>query len=360
MSPHPSIAHRRLAHQHLVDSPFNTPTEVVGWLGAVQAQDYLGAKWSLGLRMSPTTDAAIEEAFNAGHLLRTHMMRPTWHFVLPADLRWMMHLTAPRVKAVNAYMERKLELDEATLAHSHTVLGAALQGGNYLTRDQLGAALAEAGIHAQGPRLAYIVMRAELDLVVCSGPRQGKQFSYALVDERAPAGPTLPYDEALARLTERYLTGHGPATVQDLAWWSGLTLTEAKAGVALLDGRVQSMTLDDETYYITETTPPPPDTHQRAHLLPTYDEYLIAFAAFGRARGAGLTAGQSPTFESMLILGGQVIGSWKRILKQRVVEVQVALLDPMDAAQRATIEAAVQRYGRFMDLPTHLTVRETP
>jgi hypothetical protein len=175
----------------------STPDQVVDWLGTVQAQDYLGAKWALGLRMREATDAAVEAAFTEGSVLRTHVMRPTWHFVTPSDIRWLLKLTAPRVNAASAYMHRRVELDGSLFARSNDVLAKALQGGRHLIRAELGAALAEAGIVADGMRLSYIVMRAELDAILCSGPRRGKQYTYALLDERVP--PTRTWERGRQR-----------------------------------------------------------------------------------------------------------------------------------------------------------------
>jgi hypothetical protein len=182
----PDIAHQRLINQHIAAAPFEKPSDVVNWLVAVQAQDYFGAKWALGLRLQDAHDAEIDRAFNAGSILRTHVMRPTWHFVMPTDIRWLLALTAPRVHAVNAHRYRELELDDATLKRSRKVLTKALQGEKQLTRDELRDALQAAKIAADGQRLAYIVMAAELDGLICSGARRGKQFTYALLDERVP------------------------------------------------------------------------------------------------------------------------------------------------------------------------------
>src|SRR5713226_2776124 len=160
------IAHRRLHNQLITRPMFEKPDDVVKWLGAVQAQDYAGAKWALGLRMQGVTDDVIEQAFADGAIIRTHVMRPTWHFVAPADIRWMLALTAPRI---NAYYNRKLELDDSVFRHSNVALAKALQGGKQLTRSELVSVLQQAGIAADNLlRSTYIIMRAELDGIVRS------------------------------------------------------------------------------------------------------------------------------------------------------------------------------------------------
>src|SRR5579859_7689416 len=233
------IAHRRLHNQFLSQQTFEKPGELVQWLGAVQAQDYGAAKWALGLRLHGTTDTMIEQAFAGGEILRTHVMRPTWHFVTPADIRWMLMLTAPRVLAASAYYFRLSELDDALFAKTNAALAEALQGDKQLTRSELALALQQAGI-AVGDllRLTYIIMRAELDGIICSGARRGKQFTYALLDERVPQSRVLDHNEALAEFALRYFTGHGPATLQDFVWWSGLTVADAKAGLEMASSQL--------------------------------------------------------------------------------------------------------------------------
>ncbi|HYU15343.1 MAG TPA: crosslink repair DNA glycosylase YcaQ family protein, partial [Candidatus Acidoferrum sp.] len=176
------IVRRRLENEHLVGAPLARPEDVVRWLGAVQAQDYAGAKWGVAQRAAACGDADVEEAFQSGRILRTHVLRPTWHFVMPADVRWMLQLTAPRIKAAMGHYDRKLDLTPAVYARSNAAIAVALQGGVHLTRQELARVLDAAGIAARGQRLGHLMVRAELDAVVCSGPRRGKQFTYALLD----------------------------------------------------------------------------------------------------------------------------------------------------------------------------------
>src|SRR5947207_2505805 len=227
------VCRHRLASQHLVKQTLETASEVVRLFGAVQAQDYSGAKWGIGQRTIGANDATIEKQFSDGAILRTHVLRPTWHFVVPADIRWMLALTAPRVKAAMAHYDRKLELDSPVLRRSQKVLTKALTGGKELTRTELAQALTKSGVRADGTqRLAHLVMHAELDGLICSGARRGKQFTYALLEERVAPAKKLSRDEALVELAHRYFTTRGPATPDDFAWWSGLTRTDAKRAVA--------------------------------------------------------------------------------------------------------------------------------
>ncbi len=214
----PDIAIQRLHHQQIENTNLKAPSEVVAWLGAMQAQDYAAAKWALGLRLQHVTDADVEQAFAEGKILRTHVLRPTWHFVTPEDIRWLLKLTAPRVQVFNAYQYRQLELHDAIFKRGHDIFIKILQGRKQLTRSELATTLEQAGIAAKGSRLAHIVMQAELEGIICSGARRGKQFTYALLEERAPHAKHLERDEALAELVKRYFSIHGPATVQDFVW----------------------------------------------------------------------------------------------------------------------------------------------
>jgi hypothetical protein len=271
------IARQRLVRTFLLGSPWSTARDVVRALGAVQAQDYDGAKWALSLRTSGVTDEAIEREFAAGSILRTHVLRPTWHFD-PADIRWMLSLTGPCVARRMAPYDRKLGLDDSTFRRSNTAIAKALRNGAHLTRTELKAVLARARV---GPldvqRAAHLMMRAELDAVVCSGPRRGKQFTYVLLDDRVPPVAPLTRDEALLELTRRYFHTHSPATARDFAWWSGLSMVDVKRGLDLARRDLELVTVDGESYWNAGTpiTRPKPSAHR---CWPTSSSSAIATA----------------------------------------------------------------------------------
>ena len=346
------IAHRRLYNQFLSQQSFARPGELVQWLGAVQAQDYGAAKWALGLRLHGTTDAMIEQAFAGGEILRTHVMRPTWHFVTPTDIRWMLMLTAPRVLAASAYYFRLSELDDALFAKTNVALAQALQGGKQLTRSELASALEQAGIVVGDLlRLTYIIMRAELDAIICSGARRGKQFTYALLDERVPQSRVLDRDEALAGFALRYFTGHGPATLQDFVWWSGLTVADAKAALEMVSTQLIREVIDEQNYWSSGSVMPASNQSQTAYLLPNFDEYTVGYAD----RSAIIDEADVSKFDmrgsvlnNTIVLDGRVIGTWKRAMKKDSVIITPTLFTPLnETATRALVEAA-NRYGVFL------------
>jgi hypothetical protein len=352
------ITRLRLHNQRLSTTTFENPVDVVGWLGAVQSQDYPGAKWALGQRIRNATDAAIEQAFNEGVILRTHVMRPTWHFVKPEDIRWMLALTAPRVNALSATYYRKLELDTTTFKHSNTLLTKALQGGKQLTRAELTSLLQKNGIATDDLlRFTYLIIRAELDGIVCSGARRGKQFTYALLDERAPHARTLERDEALAELAKRYFVSHGPATLKDFVWWSGLTMADARKGLDSIRFQLISDVENGQTYWFANSIPTRAPS-LTVHLLPDYDEYTVGYtdrsAIFDLTHTNKLDSRGSELAQYTIVLDGHIAGTWKRILKKNDVVIELVRFRTLtEAEDRAIIDAAA-RYGKFLGLPVQL------
>ena len=344
------IVRRRLAGQFLTSAGPATGAELVLALGAVQAQDYPGAKWALGQRIAGATDAGIERELATGRILRTHVLRPTWHFVAPADIRWMLALTAPRVMAATAYHARANELDAKTFRRSNDAIAAALEGGRQLTRTELGDVLTRAKVRgATGQRLAHLMMQAELDAIICSGARRGKQFTYALIDELVPPAPPRDRDDALLELTRRYFTSRGPATVHDYAWWSGLTVVDCKRGVQLAGPELQQSTLDGVAMWFVER--PHSKAAASAHLLPNYDEFFIGHkdrSAIGQRIGStSSVSGGSALIGHVIIVDGQLVGGWKCADGASGVTVDLKIEAAVTAAERRRIERAVQRFISF-------------
>lgn len=346
------IASQRLHNQHLVGAPFETPEDVVRSLGAVQSQDYAGAKWAIAQRTRRTSSAELDQLFNEGRILRTHILRPTWHFVMPADIRWMLKLTAPRVNAASAYYYRKLELDEPIFRRSNAAVARALEGGRQLTRVELASVLRESGITATGQRLAYLILRAELDAIVCSGALRGKQFTYALLDDRVPRAPTLERDEALAELTRRYLSSHGPARPQDFAWWSGLTVTDAKAGIEIVRPHLRQETVDGNTHWFAARRRTTRLKAPIIHLLPNYDEYFIAYKDHSSLVDSSLEKALKRNTDTLMahivVLNGKVVGGWRRAIKKDEVVIKTSLLKKLARPELDALAIAAEQYGRFI------------
>lgn len=347
------IIQQRLSNQYLAQQKLAKPEEVVAWQGAVQAQDYAGARWALGLRLYGSDDTAVEQAFNEGKILRTHMMRPTWHFVAPEDIRWLLALTSPRVHALNAYMYRQLELDEGVLRRGSATMAEALAGGQQLTRAELGDVMAAAGIVAKGQRLAYVVMYAELEGIICSGPRRGKQFTYALLEERVPPAPILARDEALAELTQRFFTSHGPAALPDFVFWSGLTTADARTGLALAKSALIEETVGEQSYWLAPDMPMTEMPSPTAHLLPNYDEYLISTrdsTPFLEPAHLPQLKESERLFPHCVVIDGRLVGTWRRQFKKNSVIITLNPFTPLSRAQRRAIDEAAEKYGHYLHM----------
>ena len=357
------IVSYRLQEQGLLEDKFKDPVEVVRCLGAVQAQDFSGAKWAIGLRTRGLVEQDVERVFADGSILRTHVLRPTWHFVAPEDIRWMLALTAPRVRALMTYMDRQLELDKALFRKSNDLLMKTLQGGNHLTRAELEPAFQKARIPAEGQRLGHLLMHAELDGVVCSGPRKGKQFTYALLEERVPPARSLAREESLAELLKRYFLTRGPATLQDFAWWSGLTVTDAREGMELIKDQFVSQVLEGQTYWYAEIDAPARKKSPTAWLLPNYDEFFIGFrdrSAIGKiAEKAGIKKEDAAFLNHIIILDGQVVGGWRRTLKKDSVLVEASLITRLKEKEEQAIRQATEQFGEFLGLTVIFTQKES-
>ena len=346
MKPQDIIA-LRLHNQELLKHSFTKPADLVRWLGAVQSQDYAGAKWGLANRLKNPVESKIEDEINNGEILRTHVLRPTWHFVLPEDIRWMIELTEPRISAFSAKYFRDLNLDKTVLKRSNKIIAKALQAGKHFTRKELGEALEKAGIATNDLRLTHITFRAELDQIICSGAKRGKQFTYALLDQCAPNAKRLQHDEALAELSLRYFRSRGPATMKDFTWWSGLSPIDSKRGIEIIKSQLGSCVVDEQTYFFSPS-PSYPNKKSTIYMLPSYDEYTVAYKdrslvidpAFEDQAGHGI-------FNPNIVVNGQVKGSWRRELNGEKIIVEVQYFSPVGSNVHQSVSSIAKRYARF-------------
>ena len=339
------LVSQRLQNQRLSAPEFRKPVEVVRWFGAVQSQEYEAAKWALALRMRSATNAVIEEAFNRGTILRTHVMRPTWHFIAREDVRWLLDLTAPRVDLRCGPGYRTAELDNVVFKRSHKVLERALRDGKHLPRSELRRKLNESGVEANDTvRMGHILIRAELDRVVCSGPRVGKQLTYALFDERVPPAKMIDRDEALAKLTRLYFRSHGPATLQDFVWWSGLSTADARRGLELTQRSLEKMTMGEKIYWSIGSNESPGRSSTTAHLLPVFDEYFVAYkdreSVFGSPDGRSTWDSLGPA----IVINGVAAGTWDK------KSVDLKFSRPLKKTERAAVAQATTRYAEFISV----------
>lgn len=347
------IVCHRLHNQRIVQEKFELPSQAVAWFGAMQAQDYASTKWAIGLRCHGTTDAIIEQAIVNKTIVRTWLMRGTLQVVAASDVRWMLTLLAPRIIANSARRHQQLELDDATFAHSYETFTKVLQGGKQLARAEIMLVLEEAGLSTTGQRGYHILRRAGLEGLVCFGPIQDKQQTFVLLDEWVPHSKNMKRDEALAELAGRYFRSHGPATLQDFVWWSGLKVVDARAGLEMTKTRLYQETIDGQTYWAAQNKSIPKDRSPTAYLLPAFDEYFLGY----KVRNAVLDAkydkqavSSNGVFRPMIVIDGQVVGIWKRMLKKGSVIITPDPFNSLTKAENQALLAAANQYSAFLGL----------
>ena len=315
----------------------------------MQSQEFAPACWSLGLRTAGLSLADVRAEFDRGAFLRTHILRPTWHFVAPADLRWMLTVTAPRVHRLNAGYCRREGLDQATLDRGASVIMDALRGGAPLTRPELTAALAAEGIVVAGLALACLVMHAELEALICSGPMRGTQPTYALFDGRVPHSAP----GTLADLVLRFFAGHGPASVKDFCRWSSLTVAQANAGLGEVADRLVCVEVEGSTLWSDPAAPTDGD-FAAALLLPLYDEATLSYPVINFPTAPDHPLAPVSLSLGSVILDGTNVATWHRRVQGRRLIMRVdpvpGLAPGLAAGQRAAVEAAAEQLAVFLGL----------
>jgi hypothetical protein len=351
------ITRIRLYSQQISKARVKDAAGVVAWLGAMQAQDYPGAKWSIGLRLPGVTDADVEKAIADRMIVRTWPMRGTLHFVAAADARWMLERMTPRVIAGMQKRQSALGLDDATLERCRETFATTLKGGRIVTREEMYEALEAVGISVAGQRGYHLLVRTAMEGLICFGPHSGKQPTFVLFAEWLPDAKRIDEEAALAELARRYFTSHGPATIQDMCWWSGLTAAEVKAGVEGAKANLVQAMVDGKTYWMASDARDQATSAASApaiHLLPGFDEYLLGYrdraAALGLDHAPIICPGGNGMFASTIVREGRVVGTWKRTVKKRSVSVHLTPFAPLNAAEKERASEAVQRYGEFLRL----------
>jgi len=327
------IIHKRLVSQQLAGEVFTGPAGLIRWMGCIRAEDFAAAKWAIGSRVADSTDQVIEQAFHRGDILRTHVLQPGWHFISPEDIRWMLSLTAARLRSFNKDIYRVLGIDDLFRKRSKKIIARVLEKGQ-LTRARLRKVLAKERIHMDELRLGWLLMDAELDGLICSGGLEGQQFTYALLDHRVPPTRMGEKDEYIAELTKRYFFSRGPATVRDFAGWSGLRDQDIKTGMALNTKWLASEVIDGQVYWFDPSVRTI-DHRSSLYLLPALDEWVTAYS-------------DNSFFRPMLIIDGQVAGTWAPVLGKDTVTIHVDSPVKMSDKLRDSIDRELRRYSHFL------------
>ena len=348
-----NIPNIRLLNQQLSNPLFREPKELVSWMGAMQAQNYSMVKWAVGMRLKSATIQAVEKALREGEILRTHVMRPTWHLVAAEDIRWMLKLSAQRIISANDSFAKGYDLDipNELYTKAHDLLEKILCGKKSLTKQEIAEHFNRSGIVADNRRMTRFMARAEQEGIICSGEDRGSKCTYALLEERVPPMPELTKDESLARLARSYFRSHSPAVLQDFIWWSGLPVSDAKQAVYLIASELTTEQWKEQTWYIHDTCRTRGKLSGHIHLLPSYDEYLLGYKDrtdvlplehYSKAfTNNGL-------FFPIVLHNGQVIGNWDKSVKKKSVDLKYSWFRQVADMDEETLERERQKFARFL------------
>lgn len=344
------ITRIRLWNQQIESSSFTSVKDLVGWMGAMQAQDYAMAKWAVGTRVPGATEAIVEQALHNGDILRTHVLRPTWHFVRPEDIRWMLALSAPQIMTSMRSRDRELGLDDALYKKTNRALEKMMTGQQHLTREEIMERLKKAKLATDSNQAWHIIVRAEIAGILCSGHPDAKNQTYTLLEERVPPQPEISREDALARLARLYFNSHGPATVKDFAWWSGLPAAAVRTATEGLAAAFIAETIGTDTYWFPDSSHLPVAPKNSVYLLPAFDEYLISYkdrTAAIRLSDQAKAFTNNGIFRPVIVVNGEVTGIWSRNQKKDKVVVTPDFLKPPAKATLQHLYKAAETYGRF-------------
>lgn len=349
---HQEISHYRLASQKLYKTTPNAPQDIVRHLGAMQAQDYSMAKWAIGARCE-ASEKEIEEAINSAKIIRTHILRPTWHFVAAEDIHWMLAISGPQVKRTVTSYAKKYGFDAKKLNQINASIEKILVGNNHLTRDEIMQELNLEKAPCGGSFGSIIMMNAELDGLVCNGKMKGKQIAYALLEERvAKPNTKLSEDEALAKLAKRYFESHGPATLLDFSWWSGFSTTNCKLVIGSIESELDSVEIDNQKYWFGASFNHDDHFRESVHFLPAFDEILIAYktrevSILPEHQSKAFT--NNGIFKPIILENGKVIGTWKRTIKKDHAKIETQFFQKTENAKKAALFNGVKSFGSYLE-----------
>ncbi len=349
------IANLRLFSQQIATTQCKSAEEIVQWMGAMQAQDYPMAKWALGIRLAHSTDKLIEAAIDKGEIIRTHLLRPTWHFVSSDNVYWMLELTAPQIKPSMNSRDKQLGLTETIFAKSNRVIERALQPDRHLTREKLIDELNQAKIATDNNRASHLLARAELDAIICSGSVKNNKQTYALLEKRVPRKKTQSREQSLAKLARIYFSSHCPATLQDFTWWSGLSLTDARNALEMVRSDFVSETVGSKTYWLPNSLSTLETKNHAVYLLPAYDEFIISYAdrsASIDTKHQSASVSENGVFRPAIVIDGRVTGLWKRTIEKDTLIVETTSFRAHSKKEKQAIRQAAEQFGRFFGVKT--------
>jgi hypothetical protein len=356
-----NISVLRTLNQQITNPKFKSAKEIAGWMGALQAQDYSMSKWAFGIRLQNSTEIAINREINSGNIIRSHLLRPTWHFVSSDDIYWILELTATQIKAVVKFRDKQLGLTENIFHQCNIIIEKALRDFNHKTREELISELLKANIEVDNNRASHILLHAEIEGIICSGKQKGSKPTYAILEEWVPKHRKTYREEALKELARRYFTSRGPATVRDFTWWSGLSSTDSKLAIELNRPQLISEIIGNQTYWFIDSgNTQIPDLNE-IYLLPAYDEFIISYR--DRKTSLSLTdhekvVSDNGIFYPTILIRGQVIGTWKRVIKNNFIVLTANLFSIVSPDLNVILSDSTIMYSKFMNKEIELIISQ--
>lgn len=355
------INHLRLHNHQIVSSDFSTPKELAGWMGAMQAQDYEMAKWAIGVRLPSSTREDIEEAIEKSHIIRTHLLRPTWHFISAEHFPWLLKLSRPRVMVTMRSRHKQLGLTKEIIAKSNRTIKEILARDQPLTRSELLEQLEEAGFENKDNRISHLLLRAELDGIIGSGPSRGTKYTYTLMEDHLSHVSAFDKEEARTKLARLYFQSHGPATLEDFVWWSGLTKTSSRKAIKMLRPELISEEIGDYKYWFFDEFGQAVNNELSIYLLPAYDEYVVSYRnremiISGEDEAKAISA--NGIFRPVIVVNGEVKGIWKRMVKSDSVKVKLKFFENPGSEVKELAAGQAERFANFLEKELKLTVSQ--
>jgi hypothetical protein len=352
-----NILMQRLLNQHILGKQFEKPDDIVSWMTAVQAQDFLSSLWAIGIRVRDVCESDIEDAIADKKIIRTWLLRGTLHFVTSQDIRWILELISPRIIESNAnILEKNLQLDNNVFKKSCEIIIKALEGGKHLKRIDLYNELKSASIDISDLRGIHILHRLAMEGIICFGPREGKQQTFVLLDEWIPKSKSMNRGKALGELAFRYFNSHGPATIQDFRWWSGLTDSDARNGLDKNKSKLKSEDINNQTYFYSSIKDTD-DSYRVSQLLPNFDEYIVGYKDRSHLVN-GIANNHEKInefiFNPTIIVNGEIVGTWKRIFKAGRVNILLNQFKPLNSQEIRSIKEVAKAYGKFISMPVSI------
>ncbi|MDF9827869.1 hypothetical protein M2447_001974 [Ereboglobus sp. PH5-10] len=348
----PDLLNIRLYNQLLSGHELKQPREVVSRMGAMQSQSLDLAKWAIGTRLESKTVADVEKALNTGKIIRTHILRPTWHFVAADDIHWMRELSNPQIKPIYLSYCRMCGADEAVIARAVPIVEKSLSNGGHLEKQEIGEALKARRIKADATLLNLIIQRAEMEGILCNGKIQGNKQTYALLNEWVPRkrNQTISREAALERLARRYFTSHGPATLLDFEWWSGLSLTDSRRAVEMIKNDFVCEKASGREFWMRNDIKTPPKGSASALLLPPFDEFVVSYkdrSEMIHDAHYGKVMTRNGLFSPTVMLNGEIVGSWKKTSRKGAVRIELSFFEKTSKRKQQLFEPEIRRLEKF-------------